>query len=118
VIDKRGVGQQLSDFKVVAELGRGAYGVIKKVVSYIDRKEYVMKKITMAYTNPNKQQAALKEADILKKVEHFHIIKYHTSFIENSYLYIIMEYAEGGDLAKVDIFEEYFSRIFLVDQDV
>jgi len=88
-------------------LGRGAYGVIKKVVSYIDHKEYVMKKITMAYTNPNKQQAALKEADILKKVDHTHIIKYYTSFIENSYLYIIMEYAEGGDLSRV-IMEDLF----------
>ena len=36
----------------------------------------------------------------MSQCEHFNIIKYLDSFIENNYLCIIMEYASGGDLTK------------------
>jgi len=75
--------------------------VIRKVISLKDQKEYVMKKITLSHASAHKQQAILKEAAILKQLDHPHIIKYFTSFIENSYFFIIMEYAEGGDLSRV-----------------
>jgi serine/threonine protein kinase len=41
------------------------------------------------------------EVKILRKVRHPNIIRYYTSFYDNSNLYIIMEYAENGDLHKV-----------------
>jgi serine/threonine protein kinase len=47
---------------------------------------------------PKHQKDALKEAQILRKLKHKNIIKYYTSFVENECLYIIMEYADGGDL--------------------
>jgi len=62
-----------------------------------------MKKITLSHASALKKQAILKEADILKQLDHPHIIKYFTSFIENNCFYIIMEYAEGGDLSRVRI---------------
>lgn len=37
----------------------------------------------------------------MRKVRHENIIKYHTSFVEDDSLCIIMEYAEGGDLQTV-----------------
>ena len=33
--------------------------------------------------------------------ENPNLIKYHTSFLENDHLYILMEYANRGDLYKV-----------------
>lgn len=47
------------------------------------------------------QREALKEAQILRKVSHANIIKYYTSFVEGEDLYIVMEYADGGDLQQV-----------------
>ena len=44
------------------------------------------------------QEAALKEVMILQNLDHPHIIKYFHSFIEQDWLYILMEYAQGGDL--------------------
>ena len=44
------------------------------------------------------QEAALKEVMILQDLSHPHIIKYYHSFIEQDCLYILMEYAQGGDL--------------------
>ena len=43
----------------------------------------------------------MKEVQILKKLDHPNIIKYFGSFVEEASLYIVMEYAEGGDLHKI-----------------
>jgi len=41
----------------------------------------------------------VEQADVMKALKHVNIITTHTSFIDNGNLYIIMEYAEGGDLS-------------------
>uniref|UniRef100_A0A224Z1A6 Protein containing PKc-like domain n=1 Tax=Rhipicephalus zambeziensis TaxID=60191 RepID=A0A224Z1A6_9ACAR len=35
-----------------------------------------------------------------KRLDHPHIIKYFTSFLENGELFIVLELADGGDLAQ------------------
>lgn len=42
----------------------------------------------------------LNEVKLLQNMKHPHIIKTYHSFIDDSYLYILMEYAAGGDLYK------------------
>lgn len=37
----------------------------------------------------------------LRKLNHPHVIQYYTSFLEKQHLYIVMEYAEKGDLAQL-----------------
>jgi NIMA (never in mitosis gene a)-related kinase len=60
-----------------------------------------MKKINMKHIKLKNQKEALKEAQILKKLRHPNIIRYYNSFVDEDHLYIIMEYAEAGDLAAV-----------------
>ena len=43
----------------------------------------------------------MKEVQILKKLDHPNIIKYLGSFVEEEALFIVMEYAEGGDLHRI-----------------
>lgn len=43
--------------------------------------------------------------------DHPNLIKYHTSFMENDFLHILMEYANRGDLYKVS-FNIYFITFF------
>ena len=38
---------------------------------------------------------------MLKNIHHDNIIKCHASFIQDDFLYIVMEYAEGGDLLSL-----------------
>ena len=40
------------------------------------------------------------EVNALEKLKHPHIIQYHESFISDGYLCIVIDYAEGGDLAS------------------
>ena len=44
------------------------------------------------------QLQTLVEVQNLRKLNHPNIIKYYTSFFANQNLYIVMEYAEKGDL--------------------
>jgi NIMA (never in mitosis gene a)-related kinase len=99
--DEAGVGSSLGDFKVMCELGKGAYGVVYKVISVKDGREYVLKKIPIKHLKKNEIQDVVREAKILRKVENRNIIKSFSHFVEGGHLNIVMEYAEGGDLQKV-----------------
>ena len=69
-----------------------------------------------------KQNYLLREEEFLKLLDHENIIKYHTSFNDNKFLYIITEYIENGDLLNVinsrkrtnfEISEQKLMKIFL-----
>ena len=92
------VGSRLSDFKIIKELGKGSYATVYTVKSIINSNIYVMKKMELNHLTPRQQQECYREVSILKKVSHKNIIKYYSSFLEKEILYIIMEYAELGDL--------------------
>ena len=92
------VGNKLSDFEIIKELGKGSYGTVYTVKSLINSNIYVMKKMEINHLKYRQQQECYREVSILKKVSHKNIIKYYSSFLEQEILYIIMEYAELGDL--------------------
>ena len=95
-------GNSVNDFKIQGELGRGSYGIVYKVQAVKDdNKVYVLKKIMMKHLKSKHQREALQEVLILRKLVHPNIIRYYASFIESECLYILMEYAAGGDLYAV-----------------
>lgn len=46
-------------------------------------------------------KAAYNEVTILSSLEHPNIIKYYESFMDDQDLYIVMQYAQKGDLHSV-----------------
>ena len=94
-------GNNLLDFKILEELGKGSYGIVYKVRSLINKKEYVIKKIDLKILNAKHRKESLQEVQLLKRLSHPNMIKYYNSFLEKDILFIVMEYAEGGDLQKV-----------------
>ena len=89
------------DFIIQKELGRGSFGVVYLVQQRISKRYYVLKRINIGHIHMKFQQAALREVEILKKINHPNIIKYYFSYIEDNTLSIITEYAEGGDLYQL-----------------
>jgi NIMA (never in mitosis gene a)-related kinase 1/4/5 len=89
--------QELGVF-VVSELGRGTSGIVYKVQSRLDGSYKVIKTVNLSALSYSKQNQAKKEVEILKKLNHPHIIKYYNSLIVDGVLYILMEHASGGDL--------------------
>lgn len=47
------------------------------------------------------REKCLREVDIMKKLNHPHIIQYIDSFIHNNELIIVTEWAERGDLKRL-----------------
>ena len=106
------VGNKLADFEILKELGKGSYGTVYTVKSKLNSNIYVMKKMELNYLQAHQQQECYREVSILKKVSHQNIIKYYSSFLENEILYIIMEYAELGDLYSLIKYYKKHSKFF------
>ena len=69
------IGSKLADFEILSELGRGSFGVVFKVKSLLDQQIYVIKRLDLKHMKEKAQKEAWKEAMILKKLCHPHIIK-------------------------------------------
>merc|ERR1719240_238954 len=81
-------------------LGEGAFGSAF-LVQKKDGKGplLVAKAIRVNHLKEKEKASALAEAETLKKMSHSNIVAYVGCFIEGVKLYILMEYADGGDLA-------------------
>jgi NIMA (never in mitosis gene a)-related kinase len=71
--------------------------VVEKCSSNI----YALKKISLSNLSVKQKNDALREVQIMQKLNHSSIIKYIDSFLDGNTLAIVMEYAEGGDLNRV-----------------
>ena len=61
--------------------------------------QYVIKR--MDIQDPEVKEVADTEVDHLSSLKHRHIVSYKEGFVDRKYLYLVMEYCEGGDLAGV-----------------
>jgi len=80
-------------------LGRGAFATV--VLAKLREDEdvlRVLKEIDLQGDDQRRQEA-LREAELLKSLTHTNIIAYHEAFLVDGRLCIVMEYADGGDLA-------------------
>jgi len=73
-----------------------------------------LNKILLNTLSEKEQQGALLEANLLRQLDHAHIVSYKSSFIEKGVLIIVMEYWEVGDLSyhikKKKAKNEYFTE--------
>lgn len=58
------------------------------------------KEIRIGHLGEKERSLALSEAQVLRRLQHANIIRYVDSWVEAQLLYIIMEYADNGDLAQ------------------
>lgn len=84
------------------ELGRGAFSVVFKCVTTDTSQICAMKIINKnIFKNNNSSKLSnqwLSEIEILKKIKHANIIKYFEYLETESNIYIVLEYADGGEL--------------------
>ncbi|NXP04027.1 NEK11 kinase, partial [Thinocorus orbignyianus] len=88
-------------YTIQRKLGNGSFGSVYLVS---DRKSKqgeelkVLKEISVGDLKPNETVEANLEAQLLSKLDHPAIVKFHASFVERDSFCIITEYCEGGDL--------------------
>ncbi|ESO88881.1 hypothetical protein LOTGIDRAFT_219034 [Lottia gigantea] len=90
----------LEDFTRLKVIGKGSYGEVWLATYKNDRKkQYVLKKMNLSRASKRERKSAEQEAKLLSKLKHPNIVSYKDSFeTGNGYLYIAMQYCEGGDL--------------------
>jgi serine/threonine protein kinase len=93
------VGQQIGNYRLVKTLGKGGFAQVWLGEHLLHLQEYAALKILTAL-DTQAQQMFLKEAKIIKKFSHPHIIKLFDYTIENSIPVIIMDYAPNDTLEK------------------
>ncbi|XP_032988474.1 serine/threonine-protein kinase Nek11 isoform X2 [Rhinolophus ferrumequinum] len=101
------------------KLGSGSFGTVylvsdKKAKQGEELK--VLKEISVGELNPNETVQANLEAQLLSKLDHPAIVKFHASFVEQDNFCIITEYCEGRDLDyKIQEYKEA-GKTFLESQ--
>ncbi|XP_060036255.1 serine/threonine-protein kinase Nek11 [Erinaceus europaeus] len=83
------------------KLGSGSFGTVYLVSDKKARQGEelkVLKEISVRELNPNETVQANLEAQLLSKLDHPAIVKFHASFVEQDNFCIITEYCEGRDL--------------------
>jgi tetratricopeptide (TPR) repeat protein len=89
------------DFELLGELGRGGMGVV-----YLARQRHpartVALKLLLAGTHAGAERRArfLAEADAIGRLQHPHIVQIHEAGECDGQLYLALEYADGGSLAR------------------
>ncbi|CAE6972993.1 nek3 [Symbiodinium natans] len=94
----------LEHYEEVKTLGRGAFGVATLVKSRAEGEGgalRVIKQVDLSILTATALEESHKEVGVLQRLTHQHIIAYYDTFMRSSTLYIVMEYADGGDLASL-----------------
>ncbi|ORC86486.1 putative protein kinase [Trypanosoma theileri] len=89
---------QRSGYTPVRLLGKGSFGNAY-LVYHAERKEhYVVKHVNMSSMTARQRKDAHQEIAVLQQLEYPNIIRYVEFYEEHPHLYIVMEYADGGDV--------------------
>jgi len=91
--------KELEFLKVKGGLGKGAYGQVEMAVHLATGTKLAVKKIDKRSIANKKIRATLmREVEIHQRLNHENIIRLYTWCEDSDFLYLILEYAEGGNL--------------------
>lgn len=95
-------GQQLGDFRLLHEIGRGAVGYV-----YVAEQISLRRRVAVKVLNPLLAQRAelvqrfLRESETQAKLQHPHIVKVISSSSEGDWHYFAMEHIQGESLISI-----------------
>lgn len=103
-------------FKTTEVIGKGGYGTVLKGVSIENGKFVAIKQIDKDMIEAAQLPSVMKEAQILKRLNHPNIVKIYGFFETANTLYFVLEYIESGSLAslskKFGVFPENLVAIY------
>lgn len=91
----------MDKYETIHEIGRGAGGPVYLVRNKENNKFAALKRLEINENKKTKtKDAVCREASILSKLKHPHIVAYHDSFFDEDqrYLCIVQDYCDGGTL--------------------
>ncbi|CAE8638220.1 unnamed protein product, partial [Polarella glacialis] len=88
------------NYTELRKIGEGSFGKALLVQSVEDGSKIVCKMVDVSQASAKETQDAVKEGRLLAAFKHPYIVRYRESFIDSGWLCILMDYCEGGDMAK------------------
>ncbi|KAF7726527.1 Serine/threonine-protein kinase MRCK beta [Apophysomyces ossiformis] len=90
-----------NDFKVLKPLAKGQFGTVSVVQSRLDQQVYAMKALNKnTILNQHERAFSMEERLVLSQSNEW-MPSLYAAFQDNENLYLVMEYAGGGDLFSV-----------------
>ena len=85
------------------EIGKGSFGTVFLGTVKANGEKVVVKEVELHGLSKKDLKMSLAEVDVLKRLNHTHIIAYRDSYqsTDKKSLNIVMEYAAGGDLGSL-----------------
>lgn len=94
-----GPGTSQEDYQLLKLIGKGSFGKVFLVRKKDDGKVYAMKTLNKGTIVQRKQEVHTRsERYILEQVNHSFIVNLRYAFQDTSNLYLVMDYAAGGEL--------------------
>ena len=93
--------QNMQKFKIIKEIGRGGFGRALLVKSVDDGELKVAKEIDLTQQSREMRKQAFHEVEILQTLKHSNIIRYRNCTKNGKKIFILMDYADGGDLDQL-----------------
>mmetsp|Transcript_113841 Transcript_113841/g.179166 ORF Transcript_113841/g.179166 Transcript_113841/m.179166 type:complete len:763 (-) Transcript_113841:42-2330(-) len=95
-------GQVIQNYEIVKPLGKGKFSIVYMAKRLTDSSMCALKKINIFdIMVPKQREKCLKEVRLLQSLDHPNIVSFKESFIDNNDLFIIVEWAEKGDLKRL-----------------
>jgi len=101
--------QQPNKYRILKKLGQGAYSKVY-LAEMSNGDKVAVKAITKARLKKKELASILKETEILAKLNHPNVITYIEHFEDAERLYIVTEFAEGGELFERVVQREYYEE--------
>ena len=86
-------------YRILCEVGRGSYARALKAFDRLTLKEVVIKVIDVQSMSSKQRSDAMNEIAVLKQLRHPFIIRHIDSFSNGFDLCLVLEFADGGDMA-------------------
>jgi serine/threonine-protein kinase len=94
--------QSIPGYQLIRELGRGGMGVVYLALRQTDQTLVALKKVTPEAKGSKAQiERFLREADILRRLEHPHVVSFRDMGQAAGQIYFAMDYVAGQDAAQL-----------------
>ena len=89
------------EYEAIQYIKKGGFGEIFLAKHTLTNKIFAVKKTNLEKFGLNSLYTITRESILLHNFKHKNILKIYNSYLTNNSLYIIMEYAKGGELSTV-----------------